>query len=101
MLDELESASYIVCVTPWSIYIGSWSSPTVNGTRPPPGRGFALTSIDEHRAILHGGYDAGHKCRSSDVYIIDFQTMVGVHVLVVEVMIRTTESFISGAHAYS
>ena len=62
-----------------SVLIGIWSSPTVNGTRPPPGGGYTLTSIDEHRAILHGGHDADHGCRSSDLYFIDFQTMVSMH----------------------
>ena len=54
----------------------SWSSPTFRGTRPPPCAGFTLTSIDGSRAVFFGGYDAKHCCRISDIYIIDFHTMV-------------------------
>ena len=48
----------------------------MNGTRPPPCAVVALTSIDDHRALLYGGRDAEHMCRSSDLYIIDFDTVV-------------------------
>ena len=38
--------------------------------------GFSLTSIDDHRALLYGGGDAEHRSIVSDLYLIDFQTMV-------------------------
>ena len=59
-----------------SMFAGGWSSPIVRGTRPPPFSGFTLTSIDNYRAILFGGKDGEYNERMSDLYLIDFQTMV-------------------------
>ena len=55
---------------------GAWSSVTVRGTRPPPAAGFTLTSIDDYRALFFGGKEGEHLQRISDLYLIDFQTMV-------------------------
>ena len=60
------------------VLLGIWSSPTVSGTRSPPRSGLTLTSIDENRAIAYGGWDGERGSGSSDLYLIDFQTMVGV-----------------------
>ena len=54
---------------------GAWISPAVKGTRPPPCNGFTLTSIDSHRAVLFGGTQPG-RGQVSDLYLIDFNTMV-------------------------
>ena len=61
------------CCIPFS---GAWSSPSFSGTRPPPCGGFSLTSIDDHRALLYGGWDGERRGRVSSLYVIDFQTMV-------------------------
>ena len=55
------------------MFAGDWSSPTVRGTRPPPLSAFTLTSIDNYRALSFGGGDLRP---ISDLYLIDFQTMV-------------------------
>ena len=56
--------------------VGVWFSPTIGGTRPPPCAGFSLTSIDNHRAVLFGGYQPECGGAVSDLYIIDFLAMV-------------------------
>ena len=56
--------------------VAAWSSPTISGTRPPPGAAFTLTSIDEYRALMFGGMEGEYLWRVSDLYLIDFQTMV-------------------------
>ena len=57
---------------------GVWSSPPTTGTRPPPCAGFSLTKVVHNRAILFGGRSSTG--RYNDVYIIDLQAMVSVHV---------------------
>ena len=57
-----------------SLSLGKWSSITCTGKRPPPCAVFSLTVIDNHRAILFGGMQAG--CFSNDAYILDLSTMV-------------------------
>jgi hypothetical protein len=58
-----------------TFFAGMWSVPIVSGTRPPPCRGFSLTMLDNHRAVLFGGSQpSGHK--SNDVYILDLAQMV-------------------------
>ena len=58
------------------LFIGIWSSPSFSGTRPIPCGAFSLTSIDDHRALLYGGWDGERQSAVSDLYLIDFQTMV-------------------------
>ncbi len=54
---------------------GVWSSPELRGERPPSCQGFTLTMVDQHRAVLFGGFQPG--CgRVNDVYLFDFRTMV-------------------------
>ena len=55
--------------------LGSWSSPSVKGSRPPPCAYFSLTMIDEERAVMFGGYDCNWKCLN-DVYVLHMSTMV-------------------------
>ena len=57
------------------IFAGTWSSPIVSGTRPPPCSDFSFTMMDDNHAVLFGGYHSG-KRKSNDVYIIDLTTMV-------------------------
>ena len=54
---------------------GTWSSPKVSGTRPPPCSDFSLTMMDDHHVVLFGGMQSRGR-RSSDVYILDLMRMV-------------------------
>ena len=56
---------------------GVWNSPTSTGERPPPCAHFTLTSIDDRRAVLFGGFNGDQGDMMNDVYIIDLQNMVG------------------------
>ena len=60
---------------------GVWSCPATTGERPPPLQAFTMTALDDRRAVLFGGgnIDQGYMYMN-DVYIIDFHTMVHVHV---------------------
>ena len=60
---------------PLTTCLGTWSSPVVSGTRPPPCEDFSLTMIDEDHAVLFGGDQSGGAA-SGDVYILDITTMV-------------------------
>ena len=55
--------------------LGSWSSPSVKGSRPPPCAFFSLTMIDEERAVMFGGWDHSLKL-FNDVFILHMSTMV-------------------------
>ena len=57
------------------LFPGTWSSPPMTGSRPPPCSGFSLTTVDENRAVLFGGYQPGRE-RVNDVYILHFNDMV-------------------------
>ena len=59
-----------------NIFLGAWSSPAFSGTRPPPNTSFTLTSIDRYRALMFGGKEGERQIRVSDLYLVDFQTMV-------------------------
>ena len=65
----------IICVT---FTAGVWSCSATTGERPPPCSDFTFTAIDDRRAVLFGGTNT-EGCMN-DVYIIDFHTMVHVHV---------------------
>ena len=54
---------------------GTWSSPTVSGTRPPPCAFFSLTMVDDHNAVLFGGIGQGY-VEYNDVYTLDLERMV-------------------------
>lgn len=55
--------------------IGTWSSPTVSGTRPTPCKECSLTMIDERYALLFGGTQPGPRI-SNDMYMLDIVRMV-------------------------
>ena len=53
-----------------------WSFPKATGRRPPPCSRFTLTMMDDHHAVLFGGY-LGRELRVvNHVYIIDMAKMV-------------------------
>ena len=58
-----------------SLPLGSWSSPSVKGSRPPPCSDFSLTMIDEEHAVMFGGYSSSSGW-SADVYVLHLPTMV-------------------------
>ena len=61
-----------------STFIGTWSSPTLRGTRPPPCCEFSLTMIDDHRAVLFGGMQPPGPTSTKEVFILDLTGMVCV-----------------------
>ena len=72
---------------------GAWFSPPVSGARPPPCSGFTLTAIDSHRAVLFGGWQPGGGGRVSDLYLIDFNTMVKCHYIVLRITILSSTQY--------
>ncbi|XP_064393183.1 kelch domain-containing protein 2-like [Halichondria panicea] len=52
---------------------GVWSSPELRGERPPCSN-FTFTMVDQHRAVLFGGWQSG-RSRVNDVYLFNFSTM--------------------------
>lgn len=56
---------------------------TVTGDEPPSLNGCTLTLIDQHTAVLFGGYD-GHEYRN-DTYLLDMEKWVRV-LLAVQIM---------------
>ena len=66
----------IICVT---FTAGVWSCPATTGERPSPCSDFTFTPIDGRKAVWFGGQNID-RGRMNDVYIIDFHTMVHVHV---------------------
>ncbi|XP_064393442.1 uncharacterized protein LOC135340942 isoform X2 [Halichondria panicea] len=58
----------------FDIQNGVWSSPKLRGKRPPPCSGFTFTMMDQHRAVLFGGFKPGLG-GINDVYLFDFRTM--------------------------
>ena len=58
-----------------SPHTGTWSSPPITGTRPPPCADFSFTKIDEQHAVLFGGYGQG-RLLTNNAYLIDLKKMV-------------------------
>ena len=71
---------------------GAWFSPPVSGARPPPCSDFTLIAIDSHRAVLFGGIRPRRDGPVSDLYIIDFNTMVKCHCIVLLCLVHSTLS---------
>ena len=59
--------------------LGSWSSPSVKGSKPPPCADFSMTMIDEECAMMFGGLDHTGEL-VYDVYILHMTTMVSCFV---------------------
>ena len=57
--------------------VGTWSTPTTTGDCPPPCVDFSFTRVDEHRAVVFGGYqpEAG---TVADTYILNMETWVNI-----------------------
>ena len=55
---------------------GTWHSPLVSGTRPPPCAWFSLTMTAHHLAVFFAGYQASSNSYCNDVYILDLRRMV-------------------------
>ena len=53
---------------------GLWSSPSDNGSRPPPCSDFSLTMSDEEQAVVLGGYTS--LGMSSEALLLHLPTMV-------------------------
>ena len=51
--------------------LGIWSSRQMKGERPPPCSVFSFTKIDQHRAVLFGGYQPDNG-RVNELYIFNF-----------------------------
>ena len=66
---------YDIHVFPPSTLSGTWSSPKVSGTRPPPCSHFSLTMMDNDHVVLFGGVQSGWR-KSSEVYILNLLRMV-------------------------
>ena len=64
----------IVCL---SLSADKWSIPTTTGPRPPPCESFSFTAVSDHLTVLFGGLQLGHGGRVNNVYLIDFDIMVG------------------------
>ena len=56
-------------------HTGTWSSPPITGTRPPPCTQFSFTKIDEQHAVLFGGQGHG-RLVTNNAYLIDLKKMV-------------------------
>ena len=56
-------------------HTGTWSSPPIAGTRPPPRAYFSFTKIDEQHAVLFGGQGQGYVV-TNNAYLIDLKKMV-------------------------
>ena len=70
---------------------GVWFSPPVRGTRPPPCSRFTLTNVDNHRAVIFGGYQPGRGNVVSDLYLIDLNTMVKCNMSITSYSLYTLE----------
>ncbi len=66
IVQQLNMDSYLM--------LGTWSSPSITGTRPSPRSNFTLTSISPTHAVLFGGWN--DSSRLNDTYLLDFSVMV-------------------------
>ncbi len=54
---------------------GTWFTPRVTGTPPPPCAWFSFDLFDEHHAVLYGG--ATEDGQNEDTYVLDVRHWVG------------------------
>ena len=54
---------------------GEWSTPEVSGDQPPPCVDFSFLSIDNHRAVVFGGFQPD-KGAVSETYVLDMASWV-------------------------
>ena len=69
------TSEFAITVDFYPSFTGTWSSPTIRGTRPPPCSSLTLTMIDDHRAVLFGGRQPPGRS-TKDGYILDLTGMV-------------------------
>ena len=74
ILDAMELKSHNSSL---HIYSGTWSSPTISGTRPPPCSFFSITKVDEDNAVLFGGRGQGNVV-TNHIYNINLKGMVSI-----------------------
>ena len=74
-VDVWACSLIFMCFLPSPSHAGTWSSPTVTGTRPPPCEYFSFTMVDESHAVLFGGVHSGSGY-TNDVYMLDLSRMV-------------------------
>ena len=60
---------------------GTWSSPEISGTPPPPSYGHSLTRIDHYRAFQFGGEQL-EKLLPNHVYLLDMKSWVRDYVYI-------------------
>ena len=53
---------------------GVWSAQPTTGEKPPPLESHSFTKIDQHRAVVFGGF-TGNK-ETNDTYVLDMETWV-------------------------
>ena len=61
-------------ITCTGVDLGQWSSPSMNGVRPPPCEDFSLTMSDEDQAVMFGGNISSGL--TSDARVLHLPTMV-------------------------
>ena len=54
---------------------GTWSSPEISGTHPPPSQGHSFTRVDHYRAVQFGGVQLD-KLVPNHVYLLDMKSWV-------------------------
>ena len=59
--------------------LGSWSSPIMNGSRPPPCSSFSLTVTDEDEFLMFGGITPSDK--SFEAHVLYLPTMVSYYLV--------------------
>lgn len=52
---------------------GVWEIQKTNGEKPPPLSNHSFTKIDNHRAVVFGGYNGSY---NNDTYVLDMETWV-------------------------
>ena len=62
-------------------YLGTWSSPEISGTPPPPSQGYSFTRVDHYRAVQFGGNQLG-KLVPNHVYLLDMESWVSDYVYI-------------------
>ena len=88
---ELHYSNSIVLICISGFLLGTWSSPTVRGARPPPCHNFSFTKVDDHHAVLFGGWDQKNHRRTNDVYSLDLTRMVSYSLLAVACLAKSMQ----------
>ena len=60
---------------------GTWSSPAITGTPPPPSQGHSFTRVDHQRAVQFGGEQLG-KLVPNHVHLLDMKSWVRDYVYI-------------------